>query len=91
MAVAAERFPNDHEERREFVAERKEEVAARLGRGEAVAGIEVKAKQEQRVREMAQDQILQKSRSPGGGHSVESTLNDGVDGSRSPAEADCLG
>ena len=39
------------------------EVAARLGRGEAVAGIEVKAKQEQRVREMAQDQILQKSRS----------------------------
>lgn len=63
MAVAAERFPNDHEKRREFVAERKEEVAARLGRGEAVAGIEVKAKQEQRVREMAQDQILQKSRS----------------------------
>jgi hypothetical protein len=63
MAVAAERFPNDHEKRREFVAERKEEVAARLGRGEAVAGIEVKARQEQRVREMAQDQILQKSRS----------------------------
>lgn len=63
MAVAAERFPNDHEKRREFVAERKEEVAARLGRGEVVAGIEVKAKQEQRVREMAQDQILQKSRS----------------------------
>jgi len=63
MAVAAERFPNDHEKRREFVAERKEEVAARLGRGEAIAGIEVKAKQEQRVREMAQDQILEKSRS----------------------------
>lgn len=63
MTVAAERFPNDYEKRREFVAERKEEVAARLGRGEAVAGIEVKAKQEQRVREMAQDQILQKSRS----------------------------
>lgn len=63
MAVAVERFPNDHEKRREFVAERKEEVAARLGRGEAIAGIEVKARQEQRVREMAQDQILQKSRS----------------------------
>jgi hypothetical protein len=63
MAVAAERFPNDHKKRREFVAERKEDVAARLSRGEAVAGIEVKAKQEQRVREMAQDQILQKSRS----------------------------
>lgn len=63
MAVAVERFPTDHEKRREFVAERKEEVAARLGRGEAIAGIEVKARQEQRVREMAQDQILQKSRS----------------------------
>jgi hypothetical protein len=63
MAVAAERFPNDHEKRREFVAERKEAVAARIGRGEAIAGIEVKARQEQRVREMAQDQILQKSRS----------------------------
>jgi hypothetical protein len=63
MAVAAERFPADHEKRREFVAERKEEVAARIGRGETVAGIEVKARQEQRVREMAQDQILQKSRS----------------------------
>lgn len=63
MAVASERFPTDHEKRREFVAERKEEVAARLGRGEAIAGIEVKARQEQRVREMTQDQVLQKSRS----------------------------
>ena len=63
MAVAAERFPSDHTKQREFVAERKEEVAARIGRGETIAGIEVKARQEQRVREMAQDQILQKSRS----------------------------
>ncbi len=63
MAVATERFPDDHAKRREFVAERKEEVAARLGRGEAIAGIEVKTRQEQRVREMAQDQRLQKSRS----------------------------
>lgn len=63
MVVAAERFPSDHSKQREFVAERKEDVAARIGRGEAVAGIEVKAKQDQRVREMAQDQVLQKSRS----------------------------
>lgn len=63
MVVAADRFPSDHIKQREFVAERKEEVAARISRGEAVAGIEVKAKQEQRVREMAQDQVLQKSRS----------------------------
>lgn len=62
MVAAAERFPNDHTKQREFVAERKEEVAARIGRGEAIAGIEVKARQEQRVREIAQDQILQKSR-----------------------------
>src|SRR3546814_9968859 len=61
MAVAAERFPSDYDKRREFVAERKEEVAARIGRGETIAGIEVKARQEQRVREMAQDQILQRS------------------------------
>jgi hypothetical protein len=63
MVVAAERFTTDHTKQREFVAERKEEVAARIGRGETVAGIEIKAKQDQRVREMAQDQILQKSRS----------------------------
>src|SRR3546814_3031113 len=62
MAVAAECFPSDYDKRREFVAERKEEVAARIGRGETIAGIEVKARQEQRVREMAPDQILQKSR-----------------------------
>jgi hypothetical protein len=61
MVVAADRFPSDHIKQREFVAERKEEVAARISRGEAVAGIEVKAKQEQRVREMAQDQVLQMS------------------------------
>lgn len=63
MVVAVERFPSDHAKQREFVAERKEDIAARIGRGEAVAGIEVRARQEQRVREMAQDQILQKSRS----------------------------
>lgn len=66
MAVAADRFPGEHARQREFVAERKEEVAARIGRGETIAGIEVKARQEQRVREMAQDQILQKSRTIGG-------------------------
>lgn len=66
MVVAAERFAGDHTKQREFVAERKEEVAARISRGEAVAGIEVKARQEQRVREMAQDQVLHKSRSPSG-------------------------
>src|SRR3546814_4585039 len=62
MAVAAERFPSDYDKRREFVAERKEEVAARIGRGETIAGIEVKPRQEQRVRAMAQDQLRQTSR-----------------------------
>jgi hypothetical protein len=51
---------------REFVADRKEDVAARIGRGERIAGIEVKQQQAQRVREMAQDQSLEKSRSIGG-------------------------
>lgn len=63
MTVAAERFPSDHTKQREFVAERKEDVAARISRGEQIAGIEVKAKQGQRVREIEQSQILQKSRS----------------------------
>src|SRR3546814_11133964 len=55
MAVAAERFPSDYDKRREFVAERKEEVAARIGRGETIAGIEVKPRPEQRARELPQD------------------------------------
>lgn len=63
IAVAAERFPVDPAKRREFVAERKEDVAARIGRGEAITGIEIKAKQDQRVRELAQDQVLQRTRS----------------------------
>ncbi len=66
MVVAGERFPGSPARQREFVSERKEEVAARIGRGETITGIEVKQRQEQRVREMAQDQILQKSRSIGG-------------------------
>lgn len=66
MVAAADRFPGDHLKQREFIAERKEEVAARISRGETIAGVEIKAKQEQRSREMAQDQILQKSRSIGG-------------------------
>ncbi|OAH42117.1 DNA primase [Sphingobium yanoikuyae] len=63
MTVAEGRFPGEPKKQREFVAERKEDVAARISRGEQIAGIEVKAKQDQRVREMEQSQILQKSRS----------------------------
>jgi len=66
MAVATDRFPNEPGRQREFIAERKEDVAARIGRGETISGVEIKARQDQRVREMAQDQILQKSRSIGG-------------------------
>jgi hypothetical protein len=64
--VAEGRFPGQPVKQREFVAERKEDVAARISRGERISGIEVKQQQAQRVREMAQDQILQKSRSIGG-------------------------
>lgn len=66
MAIATDRFPNEPSRQREFIAERKEDVAARIGRGETISGIEVKARQDQRVREMAQDQVLQKSRTIGG-------------------------
>jgi hypothetical protein len=64
--VAEGRFPGQPAKQREFVAERKEDVAARISRGERIAGIEVKQQQAQRVREMEQSQILQKSRTIGG-------------------------
>jgi hypothetical protein len=66
VTLASGRFPNDTTKQREFVSERKEEIAGRLERGERVAGIEVRQQQSQRIREIQQDQILQKSRSLGG-------------------------
>jgi len=66
MVVAANRFPGEHTKQREFVAERKEEVAARIDRGERIAGVEVKQKQDQQVRDMTQEVIYEKSRSIGG-------------------------
>ena len=66
MVVAADRFPGEHTKQREFVAERKEEIAARIDRGERVAGVEVKQKQDQQVRDMTQEVIYEKSRSIGG-------------------------
>lgn len=66
MVVAADRFPSEHTKQREFVAERKEEVAARIERGEKVAGVEVKQKRDQQVRDMTQEVIYEKSRSIGG-------------------------
>ena len=65
MVVAADRFPGEYTKQREFVAERKEEVAARIERGEKVAGVEVKQKQDQQVRDMTQEVIHEKSRSIG--------------------------
>jgi len=66
MVVAADRFSGEHTKQREFVAERKEEVAARIERGERVAGVEVKQKQDQQVRDITQEVIYEKSRSIGG-------------------------
>ena len=60
--VAEARFPGQASKQREFVAERKEDVAARISRGERIAGVEVRQQQAQRVREITQDQVLQKSR-----------------------------
>ena len=58
---AAQRFPDDTTKQRGFVAERKEEIAGRLERGERVAGIEVRQQQNQRIREIQQDQVRQKT------------------------------
>ena len=65
MVVASDRFPGDHTKQREFVAERKEEVAARIERGESIAGVEMKAKQDQQVRDRTQEVIYEKTRSIG--------------------------
>lgn len=64
--VAEARFPGQTAKQREFVAERKEDVAARISRGERIAGVEVRQQQAQRVREIEQSVVLQKSRSIGG-------------------------
>lgn len=64
--VAETRFPGQSAKQREFVAERKEDVAARISRGERIAGVEVRQQQAQRVREIEQSVVLQKSRLIGG-------------------------
>lgn len=64
--VAEKRFPGETGKQREFVAERKEDVAARISRGDRIAGVEVKQQQAQRQREIEQSQVLQKSRTIGG-------------------------
>jgi hypothetical protein len=61
MAVAEKRFPGDATRQREFVANRKEDVASRIERGVRIAGVEVRQQQSQRIRDMQQDQILQKT------------------------------
>ena len=61
MTVASSRFPGDTAKQNEFVAGRKEEVVSRIERGERVAGVVVRQQQNQRSREMQQDQILQKT------------------------------
>ena len=61
MTVASSRFPGDTTKQNEFVAGRKEEIASRIERGERVAGVEVRQQQNQRIREIQQDQILQKT------------------------------
>ena len=66
VTVAEGRFPGEPVKQREFVAERKEDVAARISRGERIAGIEVKQQQAERVREIERSEVLQKSRSIGG-------------------------
>lgn len=66
MTLAEGRYPGEPVKQREFVAERKEDVASRIGRGEKIAGIEVKRQQSEQVRQIEQNQVLQKDRHIGG-------------------------
>lgn len=63
VTVATSRYPNEPLKQRDFVNGRKEEIATRLDRGARVAGIEVRQQQNQRIREIHQNQILQKTKS----------------------------
>lgn len=64
MSIAASRFPQDDDRQMAFVDRRKEEVAGRIERGERIAGVQVRQQQNERVRAIEQNQVLQRNRSP---------------------------
>jgi len=66
MTIAAKRFPQDDGRRNAFVDQRKQEVAGRIERGERIAGVQIRQQQDERIRSIQQNQILQRQRSPNG-------------------------
>jgi len=64
LVIAAGKFPQDEDRQRGFVDRRKEEVAVRIEKGEQIAGVQVRQQQNERIRSMEQNQILQRNRSP---------------------------
>lgn len=66
MTIAASRFPQDTTRQRAFVDRRKDEIANRLERGERIAGVQIRQQQDERIRAIQQNQILQRQKSPGG-------------------------
>lgn len=66
MTIAAKRFPKDEQRQKAFVDQRKEEMAGRIERGQHVAGVQIRQQQDERIRTIQQNQILQRQRSPSG-------------------------
>ncbi|MBW4655682.1 MAG: hypothetical protein KME20_21975 [Kaiparowitsia implicata GSE-PSE-MK54-09C] len=66
MVIAANRFPQDRQQQKAFVDQRKDEVADRIERGDRIAGVQVRRQQDERIRTLQQSQILQRQRSPSG-------------------------
>jgi len=66
MTIASSRFPQDTKQQKAFVEQRKEEVAGRIERGERIAGVQVRQQQDERIRAIQQNQILQRQRTPSG-------------------------
>lgn len=66
MTIAAKRFPGDEGRRDAFVDQRKQEVAGRIERGERIAGVQIRQQQDERIRSIQQNQILQRQRLPNG-------------------------
>lgn len=66
ITIAANRFPQDGQRQKAFIEQRKEEVAGRIERGERISGVQVRQQQDERIRTIQQNQILQRQRSPSG-------------------------
>lgn len=61
ISIARARYPGDPVKASKEVEAKRQQVAARISKGDGIAAIQVRSQQTQRVREVAQDQALKRS------------------------------